>query len=110
MLVKSSSRVKMFSTSLALRPMSFRAFCSALYAGCAAPAAANEIERGSGIQERVTRRLDAIHSWNRVENDLALGDVSFRNQAIQFDRAEFLERTLVGPVDGGIVNDISIRS
>ncbi len=82
---------------------------SALGAGCAAPVSANEVERGSGIQERVAGRLDTIHSGNRVENDLALGDVSFRNQVVQLDRAEFQERTLVRPMDGGIVDHVSIR-
>jgi hypothetical protein len=56
---------------------------SALCAGCAAPVSANEVERGSGIQERVAGRFDAIHTGYRVENDLALGDVAFRNQAVQ---------------------------
>src|SRR6266478_7871939 len=80
-----------------------------LYGGCAAAVSAREVDRGSGIWERVAGWLDAIHSGNRVENHLALGVVSFWNQAVQFDRAEFHERTLVGPMDGGIVNDISLR-
>jgi len=40
---------------------------------------------------------------------LALGVVSFRNYAVQLDRAEFQEWSLVGPMGGGIVNDISLR-
>jgi hypothetical protein len=53
-----------------------------LYAGCAAPVSANQVERGSGIQERVAGWLDPIHSGNGVENDLSLGCVLFRNHAI----------------------------
>jgi hypothetical protein len=53
-----------------------------LYAGCAAPVSANQVERGSGIQERVAGWLDPIHSGNGVENDLSLGCVLFRNHAV----------------------------
>jgi hypothetical protein len=67
------------NTRLRQKLVAARADLSALYAGCAASVSANEVERGSGIQERVAGRLDAIYSGNRVENDLALGDVSFRN-------------------------------
>jgi hypothetical protein len=43
---------------------------SALCASCAAaPVAANEIDRGSRIQQLVTGRLDAIHAGYRVEDD-----------------------------------------
>jgi hypothetical protein len=53
-----------------------------LYAGCAAPVSANQVERGSGIQERVAGWLNPIHSGNGVENDLSLGCVLFRNHAV----------------------------
>ena len=72
--------------------------------------AASEIERGSRIQQRITRRFDAIYSWNWIEDNLALGGFFVRNQGVQLDDAKFHEGVLVFPMDGGIVDNLSLRS
>src|SRR5271154_6438949 len=71
---------------------------------------ASEIERSSRIQQRIARGFDAIYSRNRIENNLALGGFFVRNQGVQLDDAKFHERVLVFPMDGGIVDNLSLRS
>ncbi len=76
--------------------------------GRSAPPAAHQINIGAWLEERIGRGFDAIHSRDRIEDDVLLLAGVVRRDFLQTDFAERELRTLLGPADRGIVNDVAV--
>ena len=76
--------------------------------GRPAPSAAHQIDIRSRLEERIGRGFDAIHSRDRIEDDVLLLDSVVRNDLLQTDLAERELRTLLGPANCGIVNGVAV--
>jgi hypothetical protein len=76
--------------------------------GRSAPPAAHQINIGAWLEERIGRGFDAIHPRDRIEDDVLLRAGVVRRDFPQTEFAERELRTVRGPADGGIVNDVAI--
>jgi hypothetical protein len=80
---------------------------SRLRSGRSAPPPRHEIDIGSRLEERIGRGIDAIHAWDRIEDNVLLLAGVVRSDLVQSDFAERELRTLLGPADRGIVGDVA---
>ena len=72
--------------------------------GRSAPPPAHQIDVGSRLEEGIGRGFDAVHSRDRIEDDVLLLAGVVRRDLPQADFAERELRALLGPADRGIVN------
>ena len=63
---------------------------------------------GSRLEERIARGFDAVHSRDRIEDDVLLLAHIVRSDFQQIDFAEGGLRTLLGPADRGVVNSVTM--
>src|SRR6516165_749400 len=78
-----------------------------LFAGCSAPPPAHQINVGPRLEERIGGGFDAVHSRDRIEDDVLLLAGVVRDDLAQTELAECALRTILGPAQGGIVNDVA---
>jgi hypothetical protein len=80
---------------------------SALRPLCAASRSSDKYI-GSRLEQGIGRGLDAVHPWDGIEDNVLLFAGVVRRDLVQTDCAERQLRTILGPADGGIVNDVNI--
>jgi hypothetical protein len=74
---------------------------------CPAAASAEQVYGGSRFKQRIAGWLNAIHARNGVENDLMLLGIVLGSKRIERYRAEPQQRSILGPLDGGIIDCIT---
>src|SRR5208282_2604578 len=75
--------------------------------GGATPASAQQIEVRADLGERIARRVNAVHSWQRIENDLAAFWLLIVHPRGQGDGAERNINAIGRPVRAGVGHGIA---
>ena len=70
--------------------------------------ARDEIDRSADLEERIGGGLDALHTRNRIEDDILLLLVVVFHETGQRERPEVNATTIFWPVHGDVINDITI--
>lgn len=79
-----------------------------MLSGRSAPSPAHQIDVGSRLEERIGRGFDAVHSRDRIKDDVLLRAGVVRSDFLQADFAERELRTVLGRANRGIINGVAV--